>query len=124
MDKSYDDFLKAKQHSIGNFGIEPKYSNPNLFDFQQYVADYSTKKGRCANFLDTGLGKTLIELVIAKNYVQSTNKPVLIITPLAVAYQFIKEAEKFGIDDVEYSKIGQFTKKIVICNYERLHYFN
>lgn len=121
---SYQEFLKSKQHSIGNFGIDPNYTNSNLFDFQQYIADYSIKKGRCANFLDTGLGKTLIELVIAKNYVNATNKPVLIITPLAVAYQFIKESEKFDIDDVEYSKVGKFTNKIVICNYERLHYFN
>jgi hypothetical protein len=48
----------------------------------------------------------------------------LILTPLAVAFQFILEAEKLGIDDIEYSKDGKFTKKIVICNYERLHYFN
>jgi hypothetical protein len=49
---------------------------------------------------------------------------VLILTPLAVAFQFMLEAEKLGIDDIEYSKDGTFTKKIVICNYERLHYFN
>jgi hypothetical protein len=49
---------------------------------------------------------------------------VLILTPLAVAFQFILEAEKLGIDDIEYSKDGKFSKKIIICNYERLHYFN
>jgi hypothetical protein len=81
-------------------------------------------RGRNANFLDTGLGKTLIQLSLAYNVVLKTNKPVLILTPLAVAFQFILEAEKIGIDDVEYSKDGKFTKKIVICNYERLHYFN
>mgnify|MGYP001217114733 CR=1 FL=1 len=43
---------------------------------------------------------------------------------MAVAFQFILEAEKMGIDDIEYSKDGKHTKKIVICNYERLHYFN
>ena len=48
----------------------------------------------------------------------------MILTPLAVAFQFILEAEKLGIDDVEYSKDGTHTKKIIICNYERLHYFN
>jgi hypothetical protein len=82
------------------------------------------KKGRIANFLDTGLGKTLIQISIAQNIVLKTNKRVLILTPLAVAFQFIIEAEKIGIDDIEYSKDGKFTKKIVICNYERLHYFN
>ena len=48
----------------------------------------------------------------------------MILTPLAVAFQFILEAEKMGITDIEYSKDGKHTKKIVICNYERLHYFN
>jgi len=48
----------------------------------------------------------------------------LILTPLAVAFQFILEAEKLGITDIEYSKDGKHSKKIVICNYERLHYFN
>jgi superfamily II DNA or RNA helicase len=76
-----------------------------------------------AVFLDTGLGKTLVQLALAQNIVNHTNKNVLILTPLAVAFQFILEAEKLGIDDIEYSKDGRFTKKIVICNYERLHYF-
>lgn len=120
----YLEFLESKKHSAGMFGIDPVFNSDKFFDFQQYVSDYAIKKGRCAVFLDTGLGKTLIELVIAKNYIHSTNKPVLIITPLAVAFQFIKEAEKFGIDDIEYSKDGKYTKKIVIANYERLHYFN
>jgi superfamily II DNA or RNA helicase len=77
-----------------------------------------------AIFADTGLGKTLIQLSIAKNIIDHTNKNVLILTPLAVAFQFIVEAEKLGIDDIEYSKDGRFTKKMVICNYERLHYFD
>lgn len=120
---NYTEFLEAKQHSIGNYGIEPSYLPDSLFDFQNYVAAHLIKKGRGAGFLDTGLGKTLIELVIAKNYIQHSNKPVLIITPLAVAFQFLTEAEKFGIDDIEYSRDGKYTKKIVVCNYERLHYF-
>ena len=84
-----------------------------LFDYQEYVARYAIKKGRCAVFLDTGLGKTIIELTVAKNYIEHTNKPVLILTPLAVAFQFIEEAEKFGIDDISYSKDVRFTSKIV-----------
>lgn len=94
-----------------------------MFDYQKHVTEYGIRKGRCAEFLDTGLGKTVVELTIAKNYVHETNKPVLIITPLAVAFQFIKEAKKFDIDDIEYSKDGKYKSKIVICNYERLHYF-
>jgi hypothetical protein len=123
MDK-YLEFLESKKHSVNNYGIEVYALNDSMFDYQKYVAEYAIKKGRCAVFLDTGLGKTILELTIAQNYIHATNKPVLIITPLAVAFQFIKEAEKFGIDDIEYSKDGKYTKKIVIANYERLHYFN
>lgn len=121
---NYEQFLESKRHSIGNFGIEAKFIPESMFDYQKYVTDYAIKKGRCAVFLDTGLGKTLIELTIAKNFVESTNKPVLIITPLAVAFQFITEARKFGIDDIEYCKDGHYTKKIVVCNYERLEKFS
>ncbi len=121
---NYKEFLNQKKHSSIDYGIEPKYIPDTMFDFQKYIARYAIKKGRAAIFVDTGLGKTLIELVVAVNYVQHSNKPVLIITPLAVAFQFIKEAEKFGIGDIEYSRDGIFTKKIVICNYERLDKFN
>lgn len=120
----YQEFLSAKKHSSINYGIETSFLPDAMFDYQKYVAEYAIKKGRCAVFLDTGLGKTLIELTIAKNYIHHTNKPVLIITPLAVAFQFIKEAEKFGIDDIEYSKDGKYKAKIVVCNYERLEHFN
>lgn len=120
----YLEFLESKKHSQIDYGIKALFMPDTMFDFQKYVAEKSIKKGRCADFLDTGTGKTIIELVTAVNYINHTNKPVLIITPLAVAFQFIKEAEKFGIDDISYSKDGNYKTKIVICNYERLHHFN
>ena len=124
MEQTYEDFLKSKRHSIGEFGFEPNFIPDIAFDFQKYTITKAIKKGRIACFLDTGLGKTLIQISIAKNIINHTNKNVLILTPLAVAFQFMIEAEKIGVDDIEYSKDGTFTKKIIICNYERLHYFN
>lgn len=120
----YQTFLEQKRHSSHNLGIEPLFMPGSMFDFQAYAAEHLIRKGRGAGFLDTGLGKTIVELVTAANYVRHTNKPVLILTPLAVAFQFVKEAEKFGIEDVEYSRNGKFTGKIVVCNYERLQHFN
>lgn len=122
--EDYQKFLESKRHSSQNFGIDPVFMPDGMFDYQRHVTDYAIRKGRCAIYLDTGLGKTLVELVTAENYVRHTNKPVLILTPLAVAFQFIKEAEKFGIGDIEYSRDGRFSKKIIVCNYERLHLFN
>lgn len=120
----YLKFIEQKKHSIGNFGFKANYIPDIAFDFQKYVIEKAIEKGRSAVFLDTGLGKTLVQLSLAQNIVNHTNKKVLILTPLAVAFQFILEAEKLGIDDIEYSKDGKHTKKIVVCNYERLHYFN
>jgi len=120
----YLEFLEKKKHLIGEFGFEPSFIPDMAFDFQKYIIERAVKKGRMAIYADTGLGKTLIQLAIAKNIVEKTNKKVLILTPLAVAFQFLLEAEKMGIDDIEYCKDGNHVKKIVICNYERLHYFN
>jgi hypothetical protein len=121
---NYDEFISTKKHSSINYGIDSKWFADSMFDYQKYVTEYAIKKGRCAVFLDTGLGKTIIELTIARNYLEATNKPVLIITPLAVAFQFIKEAKKFDIGDIEYSKDGKYKSKIIVCNYERLDKFN
>lgn len=124
MNMDYKQFLENKKHTLGEFGFKPNYIPDIAFDFQRDIITKACIKGRMAIFADTGLGKTLIQLALAKNVVNHTNKKVLILTPLAVAFQFILEAEKMGIDDIEYSKDGTHNKKIVICNYERLHYFN
>lgn len=120
----YKEFLESKRHSIGEFGFDPTWFPDIAFDFQKHVITKAVRKGRIATFLDTGLGKTLVSLSIAHNIVLHTNKKVLILTPLAVAFQFVLEADKIGVPDVEYSKDGKHNGKIVICNYERLHYFN
>jgi len=124
MISEYNKFIEAKKHNSINHGIEVNFIPDDMFDFQSHVSKYAINKGRAAVFLDTGLGKTIIELTIAKNYRKTTGKPVLIITPLAVAFQFIAEASKFGIDSIQYSKDGRYDSDIVVCNYERLNHFN
>ena len=120
----YTKFLENKKHLLGSFGFEANFIPDMAFDFQREIIKRATLKGRMAVFADTGLGKTLIQISLAQNIVNHTKGKVLILTPLAVAFQFILEAEKLGITDIEYSKDGTHTKSIVICNYERLHYFN
>lgn len=120
----YEDFLRAKKHSSGDYGFDPIWMPPNVFDFQEAIITKCIKKGRYGAFADTGLGKTLVQLALAYNAVLKTNKRVLILTPLAVAFQFLNEAERIGVDDIEQSKDGKFTKKIIVANYERLHLFN
>lgn len=121
---TYEEFIESKKHTSGQYGFNANWYPDMAFDFQKYIIEKAIKKGRIGIFADTGLGKTLILLSIAQNIILHTNKRVILLTPLAVAFQFLDEAKKIGIDDIEYSKDGTFTKKIVICNYERLHYFN
>jgi superfamily II DNA or RNA helicase len=94
-----------------------------LFDFQQSLVDWSVQKGRAAIFADCGLGKTTIQLTWAENVSQHTNKPVLVLTPLAVSSQTVREGEKFGIE-CSRSVNGSIKGRIVVTNYERLSAFN
>jgi len=121
---SYQELLARKRHSIGNFGFEPQWLPSGAFDFQQAIIAKGVRKGRIGFFADTGLGKTLIQLAVAQNIVLHTNKRVLILTPLAVAFQFIDEAARIGVDDIAHSKDGKLSAKITVCNYERLHLLN
>lgn len=120
----YHTFINSKRHKTGQFGFEPNWMPDMAFDYQRHVITQALEKGRKAIFADTGMGKTLMQLTIAKNIVNHTGGAVLILTPLAVAFQFLKEAKFIGIDDIEYSKDGKHSAKIVVCNYERLHYFD
>lgn len=117
----YEDFLASKRHKIGDFGFEPVWMPDGAFDFQQHIIDKAVRKGRMGIFCDTGLGKTLIQLGIAENIVRKTNGNVLILTPLAVAFQFVEEAGRIGVSDIEHNKGGPPQAKISVCNYERLH---
>lgn len=120
---NYVDFIKDKSQWTHGDGFTPS-SLPNfLFDFQKFLVEWSLLKGRSAIFADCGLGKTAMQLAWAEQVVRKTNKPVLILTPLAVARQTIQEAKKFGIE-AEHSKDGLFGQDIVVANYDRLHYFD
>lgn len=120
----YSEFIRRKKHSTGNFGFDPIWMPDSAFDFQKFIIEKAIKKGRIGIFADTGLGKTLIQIAIAENIIRKTNKRVLILTPLAVAFQFIDEAHRIGVHDIAHSKTGSLDAKIVVCNYERLHLLN
>ena len=113
---SYAAFITAKRHTSGSFGFDPVWMPDSAFDFQQAIITKSIQKGRIGVFADTGLGKTLIQIVIAENVIRKTNGRVLILTPLAVAFQFIDEASRIGVSDIEHIKDARMSKKIVVCN--------
>jgi hypothetical protein len=119
----YQEFLERKLHTGADHGFEPVFMPDQLFDFQQALVQWAVRKGRAAIFADCGLGKTAMQLTWAQNVAQHTDRPVLILTPLAVAAQTIREGEKFGIE-CHRSSDGSVPGRIVITNYERLSAFN
>lgn len=123
-DLDYTAFLESKRHSSSSYGFDPVWMPDCAFDFQRHIITKAIQKGRIGVFADTGLGKTLIQVAIAENVVRKTNGRVLILTPLAVAFQFIEEANRIGVDDIAHSKDGKLSNKITVCNYERLHLLN
>lgn len=121
----YKEFLetKIKRVSESGFDIDESELNQSLFDFQKYIVKRSLKAGRFAIFADCGLGKTFMQLEWAKQVTNHTNKPVLILCPLAVAGQTIKEGERFGIEVFKYDLNAtpcEDEKGIFISNYEQL----
>ena len=122
----YDEFLKTKEYFYENtgFDIDINDLNPSLFDFQKQIVKWALKKGRCALFLDTGLGKTICQLEFANQVCKHENGKALILAPLAVSKQTKQEGDKFGIevnicrtqDDVKHG--------INITNYEMMNHFD
>jgi len=119
----YGQFLDLKTNRGAEHGFAPVWMPPFLFDFQSALVEWSLRTGRSAILADCGLGKTPMELVWAENVVRKTGGKVLILAPLAVSHQMVREADKFGIR-VHRSSDGTTHNGITVTNYERLSMFN
>ena len=120
---TYVEFLEAKRQLGGNHGFAPEWMPDFLFDFQETLTEWALRKGRGAIFADCGLGKTPMQLVWAENVARHTDGRVLIVCPLAVSHQTVREAEKFGVD-AQRSDDGVPAPRVTVTNYERLHLFD
>lgn len=120
---SYEEFLDRKSQLANGDGFDPLWMPDFLYPFQRPLVEFQLRRGRALISADCGLGKTPIQLVCAENIARKTGKPVLILTPLAVAQQTIREAEKFGIEAAR-SSDGSVPSRITVTNYERLHHFD
>jgi hypothetical protein len=117
---TYSTFLKDKLGSVQNHTIEPTRDlNEHLFPFQRDVVKWALRKGRAALFADCGMGKTLMQLDWA-HHVSEQGK-VLILAPLAVADQTVREGAKFGIP-ATYAR-EPVDEPITVTNYEMLDRF-
>jgi len=118
---TYDELLQSKIKKIqfSGFDIDESELNKNLFDFQKYVVKTALKRGKYAIWQDCGLGKTIQQLEWANQVSKHTNKPVLILAPLAVSGQTINEAKKFGLH-CEKLKSDVSGFGVYITNYEQI----
>lgn len=121
---NYQEFLDSKRQKVIDYGctIPQTEVHPKLFDWQKKIVVWAVRKGRCAVFLDTGLGKTFIQLEWARLIDENT----LIIAPLSVARQTVREAKKIGMD-IGYVRSQSEIKtdgKIWITNYEMANQFD
>jgi len=120
---NYQEFLQQKQDHGSKHGFTPLSMPAFLFDFQAALTTWAIELGRAAIFADCGMGKTPMQLVWADNVVRKSNKPVLILTPLAVSGQTLDEAEKFSIE-AHRADVRSNPTAIQVTNYEKLHYFD
>ena len=122
---NYEQFIESKRVYVtpSGFDIDRGDLNPMLFPFQRDIVRWALRRGKAAIFADCGLGKTPMQLEWAHQVNQHTGRDVLILAPLAVSQQTVREGEKFGIT-VHPCKTGRDVQPGVnISNYERLHHF-
>jgi hypothetical protein len=121
---AYDAFLATKAIVDEPSGIaDPGELPAFLFPFQRDIVGWALRRGRAAIFADCGMGKTPMQLVWADRVAEETNGRVLILAPLAVAHQTVREGQKFGID-VTYARKQEDAGRITITNYEMLDHFD
>src|SRR4051812_44866441 len=115
---TYEKFLESKRITHQPTGFEIVVSSKFLFPFQSHVVSEALRSGKYGVFSGTGTGKTRMQLMWAKHVAEHTGKPVLILAPLAVAGQTIKEGDKIGI------KVYRLTERpssgVYIINYDQL----
>jgi hypothetical protein len=123
----YAEFLSEKARVAPPVGFEPDVARypERTKPFQSAVVTWACRRGKAALFEGTGLGKTLQEMIWAREVQHETKLPVIAFTPLAVAEQTVSEAAKFNIDGVAYAADQDEAKTpIVVTNYDRLHLFD
>jgi superfamily II DNA or RNA helicase len=124
---SYHDFIARKLTRVPPTGIANAADvrlADGLFDFQRALVTWALRRGRCAIFADTGLGKTRMQLAWADAVHRETGHDVLILAPLAVAAQTAAEGAQIGVTVRQCRDGAEVQPGITVTNYDRLHRFD
>lgn len=127
MEKAYEDFLmtKAFRAEACGFDVDRASITDAAFDYQKDIIAWACKKGKCAILTGCGTGKTLMLLEWARAVHEHTKRAVLVISPLSVVHQTVREAEKFHICQVkECRKAEDVINGVNITNYEMIEHFD
>lgn len=124
---TYKEFLTSKIEIAKDSGFEISDSeiNPALKPHQRDAVRWALKGGRRALFESFGLGKTVQELEFCHQVVRRLGGKALIVCPLGVRQEFIRDAaEILGYEAPVYVRTmeeGRDTEgKILLTNYERV----
>ncbi len=124
-DEAYSEFIAQKSHRFQSDGFAASRMSSSLYPFQRELVDWALDIGRACMFADCGLGKTIMQLEWAHQVADHTGGRVLILSPLAVAAQTEREAQRFEYEGVVRSELGlDESARIAITNYERMHHFD
>lgn len=121
---TYDEYVDSKRITVPSSGFEPGELNPKMFDYQRDITRWAIRRGKAALFQDCGLGKSFEEWEFAKQVVDYTSKPVLLVSPLSVGEQMAVEAPAFDYRVNLCRGKGGVKPGINITNYESLHKFD
>lgn len=120
----YKQFIASKQFNVQPSGFVADKINSHLFNYQRDLVSWALKLGKAALFTMTGTGKTFMQVEWAERVCRHTGEKVLILAPLAVSIQTVKEAEKLGIKIQLCSEQSDCIEGINITNYEKLEHFS
>lgn len=118
--QEYRQYIASRALKTTRQGFKPSPINAAAKVHQAVALEFALNMGKSAAFLDTGLGKSFIELEYARQCAEETCKPSLILTPLAVAGQMVREGHKFNIDARQIREQSEVGKGVMVANYERL----
>lgn len=127
MNDPYADFIAAKVILSAPTGFAAAELSPVLFPHQADSVRWACRRGRALVAKSFGLGKTLEQCEVARQVVARTNRPVLVVCPLAVRHQFMREdGPRIGVEwtyvrtttNAEVSIAGGHL--YLITNYERI----
>ncbi len=105
------------------FHVNRDTLHPSLFDFQRDIVRWALRRGRAAIFAGTGLGKTRMQIEWAMNVHRLSGGDVLMLAPLAVAAQTVREGAALGYEITMCRSQDDVRPGLNITNYELLHKF-